>query len=127
MDDLLATREVLSQRMAEAIAEDPISALPTIAALQKQTDKHLRDAVRAAAINSSWSEIARALGVSKQAAHQRFKTYAKGVAGEMKTEHRAMKRARRSGDADQAATARARRDELGDNLRTAARTLKNQG
>ncbi len=106
---------------------DPIGALPTIVALQKEIDEHLRDAVRAAALNSSWREIAGALGVSKQAAHQRFKVYATGVAEEMKTEHRAMKRARRDGDAGQAAKAQARRNDLADNLRTAARTLKDQG
>jgi GAF domain-containing protein len=80
--------------------------------------------VRHAALSSSWREIATALGVSKQAAHQRFKAYAKDVATELKTEQRAMKQARRNGDADEAAKARARRDELAANLRTAARELK---
>jgi hypothetical protein len=126
MDDLLATRELLFRQLAEAIATDPIGALPTIAALQKETDEHLREAVRAAAGSSSWQEIADALGVSKQAAHQRFRAYAAGVAEQIKTEHRAMKQARRIGDVDQAAQARARRDELGANLRTAARTLKDR-
>jgi hypothetical protein len=127
MNDLVAARELLSRRLAEAIETDPIGALPTIAALQKELDGHLREAVRTAALNSSWREIAGALGVSKQAAHQRFKIYGKGVAEEMKTEHRAMKQARRNGDADQAAKAQARRNELADHLRTAARGLKNQG
>jgi DNA-directed RNA polymerase specialized sigma subunit len=126
MNDLLTTRELLFRQLAQAIATDPIGALPTIAALQKKTDEHLREAVRSAARNSSWQEIASALGVSKQAAHQRFRAYAKGMAKEMKTEHRAMKQARRTGDADQAAKARARRNELADQLRTAARTLKDQ-
>jgi hypothetical protein len=44
----------------------------------------------------------------------------------MKVHHRAMKQARRDGDTDQAATARARRDELAAQLRTAARALKDQ-
>jgi AsnC-type helix-turn-helix domain len=127
MNDLCTTRELLSRQLAEAIATDPISALPIIAALQRDTDEHLREAVRQAAPRSSWREIATALGVSKQAAHQRFRAYAKGVADEMKTEHRAMRQARRNGDADQAAQARARRDELAAHLRTAARALKDQG
>jgi hypothetical protein len=127
MDDLRATRELLSRQLEEAIAADPLGALPTIAALQRETDEHLREAVRHAAVSSSWREIAAALGVSKQAAHQRFKTYAKDMAKDIKTEHRAMKQARRSGDADQAATARARRDELAAQLRTAARALKDEG
>ncbi|MGZ3529638.1 MAG: hypothetical protein ACXVAO_18415 [Vulcanimicrobiaceae bacterium] len=126
MNDLRATRELLSRQLAEAIAEDPISALPIITALQRDTDEYLRLAVRQAAPSSSWREIAGALGVSKQAAHQRFKAYAKGVTDEMKTEHRAMKQARRNGDADQAAEARARRDELADQLRAAAKALKDQ-
>ncbi len=127
MNDLLATRELLSRQLAEAIATDPIEAVPAIAALQKEIAEHLREAVRAAALSSSWREIAGALGVSKQAAHQRFRTYAKDVAEEMKIEHRAMRQARRNGDVDQAAKACARRDELADHLRTAARTLKQQG
>ena len=126
MDDLRATRELLSRQLAEAIANDPIGTLPTIAALRKDTDEQLREAVRQAALSSSWREIAAALGVSKQAAHQRFKAYAKGVAADIRTEHRAMKRARRNGDADQAAKARARRDELAGQLRTTARALKDQ-
>jgi hypothetical protein len=124
MDDLLTTRDLLSRQLAEAIATDPIGTIPTIAALQRDTDEHLRDAVRAAALSSSWREIAGALGVSKQAAHQRFKVYAKGVTEEIKSEHRAMKQARRNGDAGQAAQARARRDELAGQLRTAARALR---
>lgn len=127
MNDLRATTELLSRQLAEAVANDPITALPIIAALQRDTDEHLREAVRQAAPGSSWREIAGALGVSKQAAHQRFKAYAKGVTDEIKTEHRAMKQARRNGDADRAAGARARRDELAAHLRTAAKTLKDQG
>ncbi|MGI8712089.1 MAG: hypothetical protein ACR2NR_02685 [Solirubrobacteraceae bacterium] len=126
MNDLLATRELLSRQLADAIATSPVGALPVIASLQKETDEYLREAVRHAALTSSWSEIAAALGVSKQAAHQRFRAYAKGVAGEIKTEHRAIKQARRNGDALQAAAARARRDKLADHLRTAAKTLNGQ-
>ena len=126
LDDLDATRELLSQQLAEAIASDPIEALPVITALQKETDEHLREAVRQAAGSSSWREIATALGVSKQAAHQRFRVYARGVADEMKVHQRAIKQARRQGETDQALEARARRDELAAQLRTAARTLKDQ-
>ena len=81
MSDLDTTRKQLSRQLAEGIATDPIGVLPVITALQRETDGHLREAVRQAALSSSWSEIATALGVSKQAAHQRFKDYAKGVAG----------------------------------------------
>jgi predicted DNA-binding protein YlxM (UPF0122 family) len=124
MDDLTATRELLSRQLAEAIDEDPIGTIPTIAALQRETDAHLREAVRQAATTSSWQEIADGLGVSKQAAHQRFKAYAKDVAAQLKTEHKAMKRARRSGNAAEAAQHRARRDELVSDLKSAADELK---
>ncbi len=126
ISDLGTTRQHLSQQLTEVIATDPIAALPIITALQAEIDGHLREAVRRAALSSSWREIATALGVSKQAAHQRFKTYAQGATDEMTAHHRAMKRARRRGNTGEAARSRARRDELAAQLRTAARALKNQ-
>jgi predicted DNA-binding protein YlxM (UPF0122 family) len=124
MNDLDTTRELLSRQLTKAIATDAIGVLPIITALQGETDEHLREAVRQAAQSSSWSEIATALGVSKQAAHQRFKTYAKGVAVEMKAHQRAMTQARRSGDSEQAGQERARREELAAQLRAAAKALR---
>jgi len=123
-NDLNATRELLSRQLTEAIATDAIGALPIISALQKETDEHLHDAVRQAARSASWREIATALGVSKQAAHQRFRAYAKGVAEEMKAHKRAVKQARRDGDTDQVAKARGRVEELAGELRQAARSRK---
>ena len=79
MNDLNATRRLLSRQLDEAIATDPLAALATIAALQRETDKQLKDAVRLASLDASWSEIASGLGVSRQAAHQRFKAYAKDL------------------------------------------------
>jgi len=67
-----------------------------------------------------------ALGVSKQAAHQRFRAYAEGVAAEMKTHHWAAKQAHRDGDTTRAAQSNALRDGLAARLRTAARALKDQ-
>lgn len=125
-NDIAATRELLSRQLTEVIATNPIAALPIITALQKQTDEHLREAVRQATINSSWKEVATALGVSKQAAHQRFRAYAKDVSAEMKTHHRAMKQARRQGDTAESVRARARRDQLAVELRAAAVSLKDQ-
>jgi predicted DNA-binding protein YlxM (UPF0122 family) len=124
MDELLATRRLLSRQLADAVASDPLAALSVITALQRETDHHLREAVRQAALKASWSEIASELGVSKQAAHQRFKAYAQDVTAEIKREHRAMKRSRRAGDAGQAAEARTRRDQLVADLRAAAEDLK---
>jgi hypothetical protein len=77
--------------------------------------------VRHAALSSSWREIADNLGVSKQAAHRRFKAYADGVTDDIKSEHRTMKRAKRSGDAARAAEARARRDQLAEDRGSALR------
>ena len=125
MDELRATRELLDRQVREAIATDPLAALPAIAEIHKDTGDHLREAVAAATAQSSWSQIADAIGVSKQAAHQRFKTYAQQTAHEIKTQHRTMKRARRRGDAEAATQARARRDELVEELKSAAGELKN--
>ena len=124
MEDLETTRDLLDRQLTAAVVEDPLGALPGIVALQRVTDQHLREAVKQATVKSSWSAIATELGVSKQAAHQRFKAYAKEVAVELKSEHRAMKSARRAGDTEQAVKAKARRDELAANLRTAAKALK---
>jgi len=126
-DDLEATRELLSRQITEAIAADAIAAITSITALQKETEEQLRVAVRQAANESSWSEIATALGVSKQAAHQRFRVYAKGVADEIKVHRRAIKQARRAGETDQAMKERERVDALAGQLRSAARSLKHQG
>lgn len=127
MDDLQATRDLLFRQLDEAIAADAIGTVPVLAALQRDTDRHLREAVRRAALTSSWREIADGLGVSKQAAHQRFKAYAKDMAGEIREEHRAIRRARRKGDPAGAEQARARRDELTEQVKAAARSLKDQG
>jgi hypothetical protein len=126
MTDLDTTREVLSRQLAEAVAADPIGTVPVLVSLQKEIEEQLREAVRQAAVGSSWRQIADGLGVSKQAAHQRFKSYAKAAASEMKSEHRAMKRAQRKGDAVEAANARARRDDLAAQLRTNAKRLKDE-
>lgn len=114
------------RQLIEAIATNPIGALLIITALQKQTEEHLREAVRQATINSSWKDVATALGVSKQAAHQRFREYATDVSAEMKTHHRAMKQARRQGDTAESARARARRDQLAVEFRAAAASLEDQ-
>ncbi len=123
-EDLRTTWEQLDRQLTEAISSDPIGVLPIITALQKRADAHLREAVRQAAITFSWSEIAMALGVSKQAAHQRFKAYATDVAKEIKSQHRAILSARRAHDRDRAAESRARRDELVAQLHAAAREMK---
>lgn len=54
---------------------DPAEALAAVVALRLMADKLERSAVNAALKQEwSWSQIAEALGVSKQAAHKRLST-----------------------------------------------------
>lgn len=124
MDEINQTLEHLNEQLAHAITADPIAAIPVIAAIHQESGEQLQEAVRAASGTASWSQIGEALGVSKQAAHQRFKDLATGLAGEIKAEHRAMKHARRRGDRAGATAAKARRDELAIELRREATQLK---
>lgn len=55
------------------IPEDPEEALAAVVALRRFADKMERAAVRQAVGQGwSWSKIAQALGISKQAAHKRL-------------------------------------------------------
>jgi protein-disulfide isomerase-like protein with CxxC motif len=124
MDDIPKTRELLNQQLTDAIEADPLAALPLINAVNEDAARHLRDAVRDASTTASWSEIGDALGVSKQAAHQRFRELAKGLAADIKAEHRVMKSAQRRGDHTLAAESKARRDDLASELRRVADNVK---
>lgn len=124
MNDLENTRVLLSRQLDEAIATDPIAALPVISEVQRETASQLQEAVRAAALTSSWAQIGEALGISKQGAHQRFKDFADSASAEIKVEHRAMKQARKRGDDAEASRAKARRDQLAEELRQAGRALR---
>jgi hypothetical protein len=67
--------ESLSQLRAELddqIAEDPLQALAAMTALRHAIRERERDAVFLALETHSWREVGEALGVSKQAAFQRF-------------------------------------------------------
>jgi transcriptional regulator with PAS, ATPase and Fis domain len=56
--------------------EDPSEALAAVVALRLMADKLEHQAVEAALKqNWSWSQIAQALGISKQAAHKKFSGY----------------------------------------------------
>jgi hypothetical protein len=125
MDDLANTRELLKRQLNDAVADHPLDALTTIGAVQRDIATHERDAVRAAVQHHSWAEIGEALGVSKQAAHQRFaKEWAETLKNEVKAEHKAFKTARRDGAHELAAAASAKRDALVAELRNAGRRRK---
>ncbi len=73
----------------------------------------------------SWVEIGAALGVSKQAAHQRLaKAWASQLRDEIKTAHKAHKTALREGTPDEAAAATATRDALILEFKNASRRKK---
>jgi hypothetical protein len=72
-----------------------------------------RGAVRAAIQRHSWSEIGAALGVSKQAAHQRLaRAWAAELRDEIRAAQKAHKAALREGRSEEAAAATAKRDLL---------------
>ncbi|MGA8014621.1 MAG: hypothetical protein WCB85_01740 [Candidatus Dormiibacterota bacterium] len=72
MNDLSDTTTSLDHELGAAAAREPLGALTTISSLRSMLTAHEREAVRAALARHSWSEIGRAMGVSKQAAFQRF-------------------------------------------------------
>jgi len=122
MSDLKTLREELDRELRDATRADPLTALTTIAVVQSDVTARQREAVRAAASSHSWKEIGAALGVSKQAAHQRFaKEWAETLKSELQDEQRALKAALRAGDRDTATAAASKLDALIDEFKTANR------
>lgn len=67
MDDTLAA---LAERAEDS---DPLAALRALAELRRQSDRLEAVAVRRARVQGLlWSEIAGALGISKQAVHKKY-------------------------------------------------------
>lgn len=71
MDELHGQAE-LERELGRRIDENPLDALTTITALRRAIGEHERAAVFRALETHSWREVGEALGVSKQAAFQRF-------------------------------------------------------
>jgi hypothetical protein len=125
MDDITHTRNLLDRELKSAIATDPLTALTAIGEVQRDLETREREAVRAAIQRHSWTEIGAALGVSKQAAHQRLaKTWAAQLTNEIKAAHKAHKTALREGTPEKAAAATARRDALIAEFKNANRRKK---
>jgi hypothetical protein len=113
MSEIEIIRQRLSAQLEELRDDDPMQALAAIGAVQRDLADQQEATVRAAATSHSWAEIGAALGISKQAAHQRFaKAWVQDVKHELKREHRRMKAAQRAGADVEAAVAQTKRDDL---------------
>ena len=122
MDDIRSTIERLILQLEDAVETDAIAALRVIGDVHRDVGELQRDAVRVAAGTASWARIGAALGVSKQAAHQRFaKEWADQLKGELKAEATKVKTASKRGDFVAAAQAQGRLESLVEEFR-AART-----
>src|SRR3954468_9162916 len=111
MDDLTTTLNRLDEHPTAATPPAPLEALTVIGAVQRDVNDHQRKAVRAAAPRHSWTEIGEALGVSKQAAHQKFaKEWANELKNEIKVEAKTFKTAMKKGELREAADAKDKLD-----------------
>jgi len=103
----------LDRQLGAEIARDPLQALSAIGQARQIIDVQQRHAVRAAVQDHSWAEIGEAMGVTKQAAHQKFgRAWMYELKAEIKAASVTFKTASREGDHERAATARARLDHL---------------
>jgi hypothetical protein len=64
--------QTLDATLRQLIADDPLTALSVITALRSEIAQREREAVMRALEEHTWREVGAALGVSKQAAFQRF-------------------------------------------------------
>jgi hypothetical protein len=125
MDDFTATLTRLDEQLTAATATDPLDALKLIGVAKRNVDDHQKTAVRAAAGKHSWTEIGEALGVSKQAAHQKFaKDWATALREELKAEHKTFKTAMKKGELRTAADAKDRLDAVVEEFKQVGRRAK---
>jgi hypothetical protein len=68
----MESAKALDAELRELIADDPLSALRVITDLRSAIAQVEREAVMRALEEHTWREVGEALGVSKQAAFQRF-------------------------------------------------------
>ena len=108
----------IEERISELTMLSPLDALSSAASLQQQADTLLQRAVESAIGTHSWAEIGAALGISKQAAHQK---YVKSVAASLVEHRREEKRARKAGDSIAREAAKATQAAVAAQLRSAPR------
>jgi hypothetical protein len=109
--DFMTTLNQLDNHLDEAIEADPLEALALIGSVHRDVDDRQRRAVRAAALQHSWTEIGDALGVSKQAAHQKFaKPWANELKEEIKAEAKSFQTLMKRGELREAADAKDKLD-----------------
>src|SRR5215469_13376768 len=77
LDDMATTEpaesaKALDAELRQLIADDPLTALSRITELRSEIAQREREAVMRALEEHTWREVGAALGVSKQAAFQRF-------------------------------------------------------
>lgn len=71
-DDVFRAAKRFLRALGRRAAGD-VDALPYLAELADEADRQLAEAARACVAQGySWGEVARVLGVSRQAAHKRF-------------------------------------------------------
>lgn len=68
----LTTATALDAELRQHIGDDPLEALSAITVLRRSIQDREREAVFRALEKHSWREVGEALGVTKQAAFQRF-------------------------------------------------------
>jgi hypothetical protein len=125
MEDLERTRTLLNHQLDEIVTAEPLAALSAIGGVQRDVQARQGTAVRAAVQQHSWAEIGEALGVSKQAAHQKFaKQWAETLKNEIKDESRTLKAALREGPPEAAVASKARLDAVIAEFKNAGRRRK---
>jgi hypothetical protein len=72
MSTITETTSSLDTQLEEVVGTDPLAALEAITSIRAVVAERERSAVMAALSGHTWREIGDALGVSKQAAFQRF-------------------------------------------------------